>query len=454
MATRDIDEKRRSWLASEVEAWRAQGLVSSEQATGILALYGTSEERAARRHSKGMLVLMAVAAFLVGLGVFLLIGYNWEEIPIPGKLVLIFGSLLGVHGLGWHLRFNKGRAWASEIAFFMGGLLYGAGIMLVAQIFHINAHYPDGIWWWALGVLPLALILETPLLQVLLVALLVIWCGTEIIGDPARGDWLFGRPPAIPNGAYTLPLLVLPGLAWAYRRKSVLTIQLYVPLIAWWAILQPIAWHSEWDAIHVVGVIGAGLLMISQFHAEDSPFVVPYRYFGALLTAGTFVPLSFHEFVHDMERHSHGKAIIGTVILAAIVLIVPVLLGARRSGRTGPPDWAALVRRAWMPAAIVFTIVVIQCAAAARAGEILGTLLANLAMIALAFWLIQTGLREDRGRPFAAGVLYFLLWAVLRYVDLFANVGGMIGAAMMFFLCGGSLFGVALYWRRRKARVA
>jgi hypothetical protein len=79
------------------------------------------------------------------------------------------------------------------------------------------------------------------------------------------------------------------------------------------------------------------------------------------------------------------------------------------------------------------------------------TLLANAAMLVFALWLMQVGLREDRGQPFAAGVLYFLLWAVLRYVDLFGDMGGMLGAAVMFFLCGASLFGVALYWRQRKA---
>ena len=28
--------------------------------------------------------------------------------------------------------------------------------------------------------------------------------------------------------------------------------------------------------------------------------------------------------------------------------------------------------------------------------------------------------------------------------------GGLLGASLMFFLCGATLFGVALYWRRRK----
>jgi len=76
--------------------------------------------------------------------------------------------------------------------------------------------------------------------------------------------------------------------------------------------------------------------------------------------------------------------------------------------------------------------------------------MANAGMLLLALWLIQLGLREDRGQPFAAGIAYFLFWTILRYADLFADFAGMPGAALMFFLCGGGLFGVAIYWRHRK----
>jgi hypothetical protein len=76
--------------------------------------------------------------------------------------------------------------------------------------------------------------------------------------------------------------------------------------------------------------------------------------------------------------------------------------------------------------------------------------LVNVAMLAGAFWLMQLGLQEDRGRPFGAGVLDVLLWAVLRDVDLVGDFGGMLGAALMFFMCGGALFVVARYWQGRK----
>src|SRR5205085_11431488 len=114
-----------------------------------------------------------------------------------------------------------------------------------------------------------------------------------------------------------------------------------------------------------------------------------------------------------------------------------------------------LLRRQWLPLAQIGFMVVLTLWRVSTAGigtasdrhfGALGTtILANAALVGFALWLIRLGLREDRGQPFAAGVGLFLLWIVLRYVDLFGDFGGMLGAAAMFFLCGAVLFGVALY---------
>jgi hypothetical protein len=95
MTPRGIDERQRTWLAEEVAAWRAQGVVSREQASAILGLYGTSEERAEHRRSKSLLMLMGAAAFLVGLGVLLLIGDNWQGIPTGASWSLPLGRSSG-----------------------------------------------------------------------------------------------------------------------------------------------------------------------------------------------------------------------------------------------------------------------------------------------------------------------------------------------------------------------
>jgi hypothetical protein len=131
-----------------------------------------------------------------------------------------------------------------------------------------------------------------------------------------------------------------------------------------------------------------------------------------------------------------------------VVAFVVVLIAAKRT--------STVAQRQLVPLGIALLMVVLPLLATAghapgspSSGALFSTVLVNVAMVAGAFWLMQVGLRDDRGRPFAAGVIYFLLWAVLRYVDLF-GVGGMVGAALMFFGCGAVLFAVARYWQGRK----
>jgi hypothetical protein len=74
-------------------------------------------------------------------------------------------------------------------------------------------------------------------------------------------------------------------------------------------------------------------------------------------------------------------------------------------------------------------------------------------MLFFGIWLLLLGIREERGRPFAAGVLYVLLWTIIRYVDLFGEAGGMLGASALFFTAGGILFASAWYWKNYRNEV-
>lgn len=468
MSRRQISDGFRVWLSAEVEVWRGQGILSEEQSTSILDLYETPREVSDRKRSVASFVLMGLAALMIGLAALLLIGYNWKAMPDAVKLVLVFGAILGTYAGAFYIRFRRGGRLASEVAFFLGCLFYGVGIWQVAQIFHIQVHYPFGVWLWAVGVLGFALCLETPLLHVLFVALMALWAGMEVIGFGDLGPWLFGRWHGVPNGAYSLPLLALPGLVWAYRRKSPITVGLYAPLVAWWVILQPFAWHWEANAIYFIGAVGGLFLLIAQLHREGSRFAIPYRLYGVLLSAGVLVPLSFHDFNEEMLEWAHRGDFLwrgllaGPLILvlsAAVVALVAFLKRALAGERASIPDqMMGLIRRQWLPVGVVLLMGVLPLVNATLgwAGEasVLATLpvtvLANVGMIVLALWLMRLGLQEDRGQPFAAGVVYFLLWSVLRYVDLFADFGGMLGASLMFFICGAGLFGVAMYWRKRK----
>ena len=157
VANREITDRQRGWLNGELTCWHALGLVSSDQVARILELYGTPED-AAERRGGAVFTLTSLAALLVGLAVLLLVGYNWESMPAAVKLAVIFVVLAG-HACpaGSSCAIGCGTPTASEVAFFLACLFYGAAIWLVGQIFHINAGDADGFWWWAVGVLPFAL---------------------------------------------------------------------------------------------------------------------------------------------------------------------------------------------------------------------------------------------------------------------------------------------------------
>ena len=139
--------------------------------------------------------------------------------------------------------------------------------------------------------MPFALCLDTLLMHALYAGLLALWVGTEILGFqglPVVFDVFH-----VGRAAYTLPLMVLPGLVWAYRKRSALTIGLYAPLLAWWAVLQPVAWRWEVCPVYFVGLAGAVLLLIAEMHRQGCPMAIPYRLYGVLIVGGVLVPMSF-----------------------------------------------------------------------------------------------------------------------------------------------------------------
>src|SRR5262245_34067872 len=195
---RPLSQSDHDWLAAQLTWWRGSSLVTDEQTAKILALYETFDEPALRR-SWLLYTLGGLVAVLFGAAALLLVSYNWASLSAAVKLLIIFGSITATYGLGIYLRYWRDARLASEVILLLGCILYGAAIWLIAQIFHISAHYPDGVFWWAVGVLPLAFLLDSLVLHALLVALVAVWCGMETTQFSGLGGLLFGWRWPIPN---------------------------------------------------------------------------------------------------------------------------------------------------------------------------------------------------------------------------------------------------------------
>jgi hypothetical protein len=466
MSRRPLDDHQREWLSTELNFWRERQLVDAATAERILAEYESTGETGNRKRSIARLALMGVAAAFVGLAVLLVVGYNWSELSSNVKLVAIFGGVLSANLLAYYLRFVAQRRGLSEVVFLLAAIFYGAGIALVADVFHLRGHPPDALWWWALGVIPIAIILETPLVHVLIVALLATWTGLEIFEYRHRHWWFWQ---AVPNAALSLPLLAIPGIAWAYRRSSTLALGLYLALIAWWIVLQSVAWGHERYTVLIVGIMGPLYFILAENHRIGSRLAVPYRFWGVLLTGGALIPLSylsFHRYWWWWGTRYESEHELIAIFAVAIVWVVTIAacgtlfkpLG-EASDESSFARLANVARRQWVP--LLLSGVMIYCAlfvatqrrwdsGDAVPGAWLPTLACNAAMVGLAIWLMHIGLREERGQTFSAGVCYIMLWSVLRYFDLFSDFGGVLGAAALFLLCGVTLFGLAAWWGRRK----
>ena len=97
----------------------------------------------------------------MGVGIFLFIAANWQEMLKPVKIGVILVSMLVSYGLGWYLkeRLNLGKT--GSALFLLGSIIYGAGIFLVAQMFRLRVNWPDGFILWMFGTIAIAFALES-----------------------------------------------------------------------------------------------------------------------------------------------------------------------------------------------------------------------------------------------------------------------------------------------------
>ena len=154
----DADYKFVSRLREELEAWQRDGTVTAEQAQAILARYPDYPpgHEASRRRQGLVTGLSILGGILIGLGVITFFAANWDEISRGVKLASLIAGMLLSYGAGYAIWQRSGPT-AYAVAFvLLGCIIYGAGVHLIGQIYHISVNHPNLSMFWFLGVAPLA----------------------------------------------------------------------------------------------------------------------------------------------------------------------------------------------------------------------------------------------------------------------------------------------------------
>ena len=429
-------------LAAEARSWVDEGIVSEEQASRILDRHGARLPDGTER-SVGYIVLLSLAALFAGLSILVFVSANWDEIPRGVRMGTLVALTLAFHALGLQQQRSTNPKIAS-VWFLLGCLSYGTSIFLIAQIYHLGEHHPDGIWWWAVGTLPFVILTRSRAITWLMTAVALTWLGTETMETFFPVSWpLFAA--------------VLFWFCLSQKESLLLFLTSLVATTFWIEIL--FARYLGEDRLfaleeeHLPLTLGLFVLYYAlgkwMEMQADRPRIPEYGMALRLwsLRLGLVVLLTFSfaetwEGVMELQYDSAGLVWGWLVFVCGITGYFLYRIWVER----GPRAWwddglSALVYL------LFFVLIVLISLATTEKNENLAVglqLFANFACLGSGIWLILRALRDSVTLYFYTGIGVILILALLRYADL---VGDYVGGSLLFLFFAGVLFGSARFWR-------
>ena len=425
--------KDHRWLSSEIDRWVADGLITADQGGRIRSRYAPATGPA-ETLSWGLIVFFALGAIIAGLGVILLLAYNWSGLPKAGKLALILGATGAAHGFGlWLHERADWRRVLGEGSLVLGTMLFGAGIWLVAQVYNIDEHFPTGFFVWGLGALALAWAVPSVAQAIVATLAIAIWGTLEVVEFGQAVDW-----------ATVILVAGLGTLAWRLRSAvlaGVLAAACYVQVLA-----HATHWGGAGSAVASAVALSTGLLALGEWGRDRVDVhriatVLRAYGLGGFLLCGYL--LSFADAAEDILRDSlryPGSAAAAaayrwSLFGLAVGAWVPVFL--RTIARA---DLWRAVELAFYPLGLIS----LMAARVLESGALVAIVF-NLVLLGVSGLAIVRGCREGRIRTIVLGSTVLGLLVFGRYFDLFDSLAA---RGLAFVLFGAALFAEGFYYRK------
>jgi uncharacterized membrane protein len=422
-------------LCREVATWVEERIISKEQAELICSRYGVDYHNLSRR-SYGHKVLVGFGCLFIGLALITLIGHNWDEIPRAIRMSGLIALTLGANLFGL-VNFRREQTSKAVAWFFLGSFLYGASIMLIAQIYHIGEHFPDGIFWWAIGVLPVAILLESTLIMMLAMSLGFIWFFVE----------------SSMNFYPTLFPVFLAAILWHLcrgRQSNILFLSFIFGLGIWseytlaWLMGDKSGFKPGAENVALV----VGLFVV--FHGLSRWLVESKEHrladYGTLLglwvlrfTIITLFVFSFKEPWKELIKAEWQ--LVGTTITLSLLLSILAIWLVYQARKTIVSTVAFV---------LLFNISLLAVILVKDPGHgVVFQFADNIVLVGVGIWLIVRGIQDHISVYLYAGVFTILATGLLRYIDL---IGNYIGASVLFAILAAILLLVAKYWKSHQVK--
>ena len=417
-------------LATEISTWVDKDLISVEQAQSICRLYDVDYD-SIRNRSTGYRLLVSLGYLFIGLAVITLLGANWDEIPRGLRMAGLLAITVGAHGLAFKSYF-AGKESSAAGLFMLGNLFYGASIILIAQIYHLGEHMPDGVFWWALGSLPFGLLLRNSGLMLFSCLLALLWFFL---------DYSMGFFPTL------FPLFIAAGLYVVVKGppSSLLFLTIVASVGLWVEASLSAAWADgryrfELQAENFLVSVALFIFAYALSHWLHIRESAKAKDYGVLLSLWTLrfgliamLVLSYEwpwkELIDSDWSH---QSLMWQVIIA--LLVASLWLG-----------WKTQKLQSIWPITAFCTLSMIAVILSNNAeNAIYFQVIYNVTLISSGIWLIMRGINSGISHYFFLGISTILLTAFMRYVDL---IGEYVGGAILFMVLAVLLLGAARYWK-------
>jgi uncharacterized membrane protein len=160
----------------QIDLWVKDGTVTQDQANKMLA--DSADYKKEQNSNKLIVSISTIGALFLGIGAILFVASNWQAIPSAVKVLILVGSTFSAYFAGYVFQYQKQnlpKVGASLI--FLGALLFGASVFLIAQIYNINANSHILMLIWLAGVLPLVYAFQSSAIAELSAFLFYAWIG-------------------------------------------------------------------------------------------------------------------------------------------------------------------------------------------------------------------------------------------------------------------------------------
>lgn len=210
-----FDRTYRQRLEADLARWEADGVITP----AVLAAIRSALPPLAPEINIPVVVAI-VGGLLIAAAFLAFVAAHWTELARLLRLAILVAGIVGANGLGaWLAR--AGRSVLADLCASVGSIIFGAGIALVGQMYHLGEDFAGGMLLWAGGALTAAVLTNSRGALAVALTAASVWSVMRVFDThdvphlPFMAFWLIAAGVAIAwNSRPAAHFVALAALAW------------------------------------------------------------------------------------------------------------------------------------------------------------------------------------------------------------------------------------------------